>query len=60
MKKNSLLSSILNKIQHVSIAMALLDAAIIAGSYFQQCFSKRERKDTCGIGKRYCREGSDY
>ena len=34
MKKNSLLSSILNKIQHVSIAMALLDAAIIAGSYF--------------------------
>ena len=34
MKKNSLLSSMLNKIQHVSIAMALLDAAIIAGSYF--------------------------
>ena len=34
--------------------------SIIAGSYFQQCFSKRERKDTCGIGKRYCREGSDY
>jgi len=30
MKKNSLLSSMLNKIQHVSIAMALLDAAIIA------------------------------
>ena len=34
MKKNSILSSILNKIQHVSIAMALLDAAIIAVSYF--------------------------